>query len=98
MRVPNTNSDADLLEFKQSAESCKKYGLHNPLRNVERYNMYGDILFKLAAEMRKPEVEEYFIKLISRVFPKSYAQAKGEVVVTRKFLENFSGDNVRFIM
>ncbi|CAN0606731.1 unnamed protein product [Ectocarpus sp. 12 AP-2014] len=27
-----------------------------------------------------------------RVAPKSYAQANGEVVVTRRFLENFSGE------
>ena len=29
-----------------------------------------------------------------RTSPKSYAQASGEVRVTRKFLENFSGDQV----
>lgn len=55
-------------------------------------------MFKMASKMREPEVEEYFIKLISRVFPKNYEQAKGEVVLTRKFLENFAGDNVRFLV
>ena len=51
----------------------------------------------MAAEMRKPEVEDYFTKLVQRVCPKSWAQCKGEVVVTRKFLENFGGDNTRFL-
>ena len=30
--------------------------------------------------------------------PKHTEQAKAEVVVTRKFFENFAGDNVRFMM
>ncbi|XP_052483197.1 delta-1-pyrroline-5-carboxylate dehydrogenase 12A1, mitochondrial isoform X4 [Gossypium raimondii] len=36
-------------------------------------------------------------RLIQRVSPKSYQQAFGEVYVTQKFLENFSGDQVRFL-
>ncbi|KAM0064340.1 putative L-glutamate gamma-semialdehyde dehydrogenase [Helianthus debilis subsp. tardiflorus] len=39
-----------------------------------------------------PEVSDFFAKLIQRVAPKSYQQALGEVYVTAKFLENFSGD------
>lgn len=42
--------------------------------------------------MAEPEVEDFFTRLIMRVAPKSYAQANGEVVVTRRFLENFSGE------
>ena len=42
--------------------------------------------------------EEYFVKLIQRVMPKSTQQVIGEVQVTRKFFENFAGDNVRNIM
>jgi 1-pyrroline-5-carboxylate dehydrogenase len=42
-------------------------------------------------------VETFFTRLIQRVAPKSYAQALGEVTVTQKFLENFSGDQVRFL-
>ena len=38
---------------------------------------------------------DYFAKLIQRTAPKSYAQAVGEVRVTAKFFENFSGDQVR---
>jgi 1-pyrroline-5-carboxylate dehydrogenase len=45
--------------------------------------------------MRKPEVADFFARLIQRVAPKSYAQAMAEVVVTRKFYENFCGDQVR---
>lgn len=57
--------------------------------------MYGDITFKVAEEMRKPEVLDFFARLIQRTSPKSYGQARGEVVVTTRFLENFCGDQVR---
>ena len=40
-------------------------------------------------------MEDYFTKLIQRVAPKHDAQARAEVVVTRRFLENFSGDQAR---
>jgi 1-pyrroline-5-carboxylate dehydrogenase len=56
--------------------------------------MYGNITFKVAEQMRKPEIADYFAKLIQRTSPKSYAQASGEVYVTTKFLENFCGDQV----
>jgi 1-pyrroline-5-carboxylate dehydrogenase len=39
--------------------------------------MYGDIFFKIAAEMRKPEIQDYFTKLIQRVMPKNTAQIVG---------------------
>ncbi len=64
---------------------------------MERYNQYGDVLFRLGEEMRKPEVENFFTKLIQRFMPKSDAQARGEFRVTRKFIENFTGDNPRFL-
>jgi 1-pyrroline-5-carboxylate dehydrogenase len=47
--------------------------------------MYGDIFFRIAAEMRKPEIQDYFAKLTQRVMPKSFPQVTAEVVVTRKF-------------
>jgi hypothetical protein len=62
---------------------------------ARRYNMYGQITFRVAQEMRKPEVADFFAKLIQRTSPKSYAQAYGEVFVTTKFLENFCGDQAR---
>ena len=57
--------------------------------------MLGDVTFRAAVEMRKPEVEQFFAKLIQRTSPKSDAQATAEVVVTRRFMENFGGDQVR---
>ncbi|EKX47052.1 hypothetical protein GUITHDRAFT_94019 [Guillardia theta CCMP2712] len=86
-----------LNAFVRSLNSCPKYGMHNPLLNVDRYLLYGEISLKAANMLRDPEVERFFARLIQRVSPKSYAQARGEVVVTRKFLENFSGDQVRFL-
>ncbi|KAH9711096.1 Delta-1-pyrroline-5-carboxylate dehydrogenase 12A1 [Citrus sinensis] len=44
-----------------------------------------------------PKVSNFFTRLIQRVSPKSYQQALGEVQVTQKFLENFCGDQVRFL-
>ncbi|CAN0278158.1 unnamed protein product, partial [Laminaria digitata] len=67
------------------------------LPDPSRYLTYGSATAKAAALMAEPEVEHFMTRLIMRVAPKSYAQAKGEVVVTRRFLENFSGDNVRLL-
>jgi hypothetical protein len=61
---------------------------------MSRYNMYGQITMKVAEQMRKPEVADFFSKLIQRTSPKSYQQALGEVSVTTRFLENFCGDQV----
>ena len=94
--VPAT-SDRESIEFIESLNTCGKSGLHNPLKNVDRYLLYGNICAKAAQELAKPEVSEFFIHLIQRVAPKSYKQAKGEVSVTQKFLENFGGDQVRFL-
>jgi len=96
VRHPDTQSD-ELAPFVESLNSCPKNGLHNPLKNVERYLMLGDVCFRVAETMRREEVADRFARLIMRVSPKSYAQAMGEVVVTRKFFENFGGDNVRFL-
>merc|ERR1712000_232990 len=51
----------------------------------------------MAAELSKPEVLEFFAKSIQRVCPKSYPQALAEVTVTRDFLRNFCGDQVRYL-
>ncbi len=40
-------------------------------------------------------MEDHFTRLVQRVAPKHDAQARAEVVVTRRFLENFSGDQAR---
>lgn len=90
-------TEPDLQMASESMRTCPKYGLHNPILNVHRYLDYGAVSFKAAALLGQPEVEHFFARLIQRVSPKSYGQAQGEVVVTRKFLENFTGDNVRFL-
>lgn len=94
--VPDTSID-EISPFVQSLRACSKSGLHNPLKNPERYLLYGDIMAKAAHLLKQPQVETFFARLIQRVAPKSFAQAVGEVTVTQKFLENFSGDQVRFL-
>ncbi|GIL46671.1 hypothetical protein Vafri_3605 [Volvox africanus] len=96
LEVPHTQPD-EIGPFIQSLRSVPKSGLHNPLKEPERYLLYGDVSFRVAAELRRPEVEHFFARLIQRVAPKSIIQALGEVRVTRKFFENFSGDQVRFL-
>lgn len=63
--------------FVDSQKSTPRFGLHNPIRNVHRYTMYGDIYFRIAEEMRKKETETFFTKLIQRTMPKSWAQCLG---------------------
>ncbi|KAK8560019.1 hypothetical protein V6N12_012827 [Hibiscus sabdariffa] len=83
--------------FVESLSKCPKHGLHNPFKSPERYLLYGDISAKAAHMLSLPKVSDFFTRLIQRVSPKSYQQAFGEVYVTQKFLENFSGDQVRFL-
>ena len=40
------------------------------------------------------QVEDFFTHLLQRVVPKHDTQARAEVTVTRRFLENFSADQV----
>ena len=47
----------------------------HPCRAPRRYLMYGDVSARVAEEMRKPDVADFFARLIQRVAPKSYAQA-----------------------
>ncbi|THU65038.1 hypothetical protein C4D60_Mb01t32920 [Musa balbisiana] len=89
--------EAEIEPFVHSLCRCPKYGLHNPLRAQDRYLLYGDVSAKAARMLAQPQVSEFFARLIQRVSPKSYNQALGEVNVTQKFLENFSGDQVRFL-
>ena len=93
----STPEGKELDAFVESQRKVPLSGLHNPIKNVHRYNMYGDIFFRIASEMRKPEIQDFFVKLTQRVMPKSTPQVTGEVVVTRKFFENFTGDNPRFV-
>ncbi|KAK8457342.1 hypothetical protein SEVIR_3G168700v4 [Setaria viridis] len=87
----------EIKPFVESLSKCPKHGLHNPLKAPERYLMYGDISAKAAHMLGQPAVSDFFAKLIQRVSPKSYQQALAEVQVSQKFLENFCGDQVRFL-
>lgn len=89
--------ETGIQPFVESLTKCPKHGLHNPFKSPERYLLYGDISTKAAHMLSLPEVTEFFARLIQRVSPKSYQQAFGEVFVTQKFLENFCGDQVRFL-
>ena len=57
--------------------------------------MLGDVMARGTAELRKPEVNEYFTKLIQRLVGKSWAQCTGEPTVVRKWMENYSSDQAR---
>ena len=94
IEMPNTE---DIAPFVAGLRSCPKTGLHNPLKNVERYVHLGRVCARAAALLAEQEVEDFFTRLIQRVMPKSWNQARGEVLITRTFLENFSGDGVRFL-
>ncbi|KAG7341873.1 aldehyde dehydrogenase [Nitzschia inconspicua] len=92
--IPDTQV-SELGPFLDSLKKVPKSGVHNPLKNPERYVQYGEISRKAGAALSTPEIAEYFTQCIMACVPKSHAQAAGEVRVTAAFLNNFAGDNVR---
>lgn len=48
-------SAAEAQTFVDSLRRVPKTGLHNPLKNPDRYLLYGAISARMAEEMRKPE-------------------------------------------
>ncbi len=88
---------ADHAPFIDGLRSCPKSGMHNPLKNPDRYVYLGEVCARAAALLAEPDIEAYFTKLTQRVMPKSWNQCLGEVTVTRVFLENLGGDGVRFL-
>jgi 1-pyrroline-5-carboxylate dehydrogenase len=94
LEIPDTR---DHEPFIRNLLSCAKYGRHNAFHNPQRYVMLGQVCARAAARLAGQDVEDYFTRLIQRVMPKSWAQCRGEVTVTRIFLENFAGDGVRFL-
>lgn len=94
IEMPDTQ---DIAPFIAGLRSCPKTGLHNPLKNVERYVHLGAVCAKTAEFLAHKDVEDHFTRLIQRVMPKSWNQCKAEVTVTRTFLQNFAGDGVRFL-
>jgi len=94
VEMPDTQ---DIAPFVAGLKSCPKTGLHNPLKNVERYVELGGVCARAAALLAEQDVADFFAKLIQRVMPKSWNQCMAEVTVTRAFLQNFAGDGVRFL-
>ncbi|CAM8972723.1 hypothetical protein QQ045_030421 [Rhodiola kirilowii] len=93
----NEVNNLEIQPFVESLSRCPKHGLHNPFKSPERYLLLGDVTARAAHMLSLPKVSDFFTRLIQRVAPKSYKQAEGEVYVTQKFLENFCGDQVRFL-
>ena len=94
LHVPDTS---DHVPYIEGLRGCPESGLHNPLKNPDRYLALGAICARAAAMLREDDIRDYFTRLIQRVMPKSWPQCAAEVTVTRVFLENFSGDGVRFL-
>lgn len=88
---------AELGPYIDSLKKVPKSGVHNPLKNVERYRQLGEISRKAGEALSDPVIADFFATAIVKTVPKSYAQAAGEVSVTAAFLTNFGGDNVRFL-
>ena len=96
VQVPDTQV-SEISPFVERMRDCPRTGLHNPIKNTARYNMIGDVMAKGAAEMRKPEVVEFYAQLIQRLVPKSWPQCLGEPNTTRKWMEDYSCDQVRYL-
>lgn len=96
LRVASTDA-AETAPFIASLAACPKTGLHNPLRAPERYRMLADVSLRAAHALRDERVFDFFSLLVQRTSPKSWAQAQAEVRITRQFLDNFTGDNVRYL-
>ena len=96
LQVPDTTYE-ECHGIVDAMKNAPRTGLHNPIKNPERYNMLGEVCAKAAKEMSKPEVQQFYGRLIQRLTPKSWAQSSGEPAVVQKFLENYSTDNVRYL-
>ena len=72
-KIPSTN-DEEIKPFIDSLRAVPKSGLHNPLKNPDRYLLYGNICKKASNILEDPKVSDFFVQLMQRVMPKSYAQ------------------------
>lgn len=97
LHLPLTDGALALEPFLMRMKEVPKSGLHNPLKNVDRYVKYGEISFRLAKALDDQRVADHFAQLIIRCVPKSYMQSIGEVNIVKQFLKNFGGDQVRFL-
>jgi len=76
IQVPDTgaNNNAKELEpFIDGLLCTPKHGLHNPIKNKERYLMLGQVMRKTAEILHDPEVMEFFVRCTQRCVPKSYS-------------------------
>lgn len=55
IKSPDTKG-AEFDGVVKSMNSCPKSGVFNPIKNCGQYAYYGDVSFRIAEEMRKPEV------------------------------------------
>lgn len=69
---PETPKDG-VSDFINELKSCPKTGLHNPFKNKERYLMLGEVNRRLVEAMSDPDVYKFFVRLIQRTCPKSWA-------------------------
>jgi 1-pyrroline-5-carboxylate dehydrogenase len=93
--IPATTA-AEVAPFASALAAVPKSGLHNPFKRPDRYVQWGAVTAAAAAALAQPDTHAFFTRLVQRTSPKSTPQAAAEVTVTRKFLENFAGDAVRF--
>jgi 1-pyrroline-5-carboxylate dehydrogenase len=77
--IQPATTTSELQPFVDSLNSCPKTGLHNPIRNIDRYLMLGDVSRKAGEFLKSEEGEEYFARAIMQCMPKSHQQALGEV-------------------
>jgi 1-pyrroline-5-carboxylate dehydrogenase len=70
--IPDTSAE-EAEPFIQSLREVPIHGLHNPLKNKERYLMLGSVCRKTAEVLHDPEVFDFFVRTVQRCVPKSYA-------------------------
>ncbi|MGY8795461.1 MAG: hypothetical protein ACKVJN_10125, partial [Woeseiales bacterium] len=76
LKIPDTREHGPYIA---GLKSCPKSGVHNPLKNPDRYIYLGGVCARAAAMLADPDIEAYFTKLTQRVMPKSWNQCLGEV-------------------
>ena len=95
--VPDTQLE-ELQPFRDFLSACPKSGLHNPLKNPEKYVQLGQAMHLAGEALDDPAIRDFFTKLVQRTMPKSWAQCEGEIRITATFLKTFAGDATRFLV
>lgn len=68
--IDHANAE-DVDPFIDSMLDVPISGLHNPLKNKERYIMLGEVSRRVAEVLRDPEVFDFFVDATMRAVPKS---------------------------